>query len=236
MAAAALDSLDWPACHQQTGEEGMSDAELLFPKHCAQDWEAMEPAGRTRFCRGCSKHVHDLQQYTGDEAVQLVATGRACVRALINPDGQVVTRSGPVIRRLTAAVITPALAAFLVSTPVAAAPSQGVIAGTVGVHANQQVQVTAVAPGIKRTTRTDPQGRYAIDNLPPGTYRLIFVARGAHTWSLPDVPVSADAMTVRDSADPSAPSETIMTIGAPRPPVKAAMGEAIMPPAPVPPS
>ncbi|HEY8079184.1 MAG TPA: hypothetical protein VIF62_33865 [Labilithrix sp.] len=47
---------------------------------CPVKWEDLVGDAKTRFCAVCNKNVHDLGGMTREEAIELAASGRACVR------------------------------------------------------------------------------------------------------------------------------------------------------------
>lgn len=184
----------------------MSEPTVLFPAPCHEDWERMRPDGRASFCARCAKPVHDLTHYTPEEAEQLLIADEtpACVRASVLSDGQVLTRPSRTGWILTAAVMAPALAAALASCTVADT-STGSIVGSIQTYADR-VTVTAFGAGTQRSIRVDQTGGYHLDGLPPGSYRLVFSVAHAQTWMLNDVPVTAGAITLRNSRDPLMPT------------------------------
>jgi hypothetical protein len=201
----------------------MTEQTMLFPEPCHEDWERMIPDGRARFCESCSKPVHDLTDYTPEEADHLL-TGSAtpaCVRASILPDGKVLTRPSRTGRILAAAIVTPAIVAALASSAMADT-STGSIIGVVQTLA-ERVTVTAFGAGIHRSIKVDSTGNYRLDDLPPGSYRLVFSVPRAQTWVLNDVEVAAGSMTFRNSRDPKMP---------PPPPVMVTAGMPALPPIP----
>ena len=76
---------------------------------CSESWEEMPGSGRKRHCAACKRNVHELANYTSAEVDELLERG-ACVRAEVDPNGQLVTL-GSTRRRLAAAA---AIAATLV--------------------------------------------------------------------------------------------------------------------------
>ena len=184
-------------------------AAIHFPQPCAENWNGMRTDGRTRFCDSCATPVHDLSQYTPEEAETLLvkAGGSACMRATITGDGRVVTRPSKIGRILTAAFAMPAMVASLAAAGAANAAdltdsATGAIAGQVHAATAVGVRVSAQAPGVLRMAVADAGGGYSFDHLPPGTYRLSFSAPGGAQWSLDQVVVAPNAVTVRDTADP----------------------------------
>lgn len=78
---------------------------LKIAAPCPASWADMEGDDRTRFCRQCELHVHDLSAMTRAEGESLVAntTGRLCTRMTRRPNGTIVTlddRVPPAARRL----------------------------------------------------------------------------------------------------------------------------------------
>jgi hypothetical protein len=70
--------------------------QLEIKSPCPADWDAMSPAptdDKSRFCRHCQKHVHDLSAMPRAAAERLVCqnAGNLCVRMSLAPDGQVIT-------------------------------------------------------------------------------------------------------------------------------------------------
>ena len=201
----------------------MSQQTILFPEPCHEDWDRMKPEGRAKFCASCSKHVHDLTNYTPEEAEHLL-TGSgtpACVRASILPDGRVLTRPSLMDRFLTAAVVTPVIVAALASS-VMANPLTGSIVGSIQTHA-KSVTVTAFGAGTHRRIKIDGSGTYHLNDLPPGSYRLVFSVPHAQTWALDNVQVNAGSITYGNSRDPQLP---------PPPPMMVTAGMPALPPMP----
>lgn len=180
----------------------MSKQTILFPEPCHEDWDRMKPEGRAKFCESCSKPVHDLIHYTPEEADHLLTGSEtpACVRANIMADGRVVTRPSLVGRILMAAIVTPAIAAALASSAMAN-PLTGSIVGTIQTQA-KSVKVTAFGAGVHRSIKIEGSGSYLLDQLPPGTYRLVFSVPHAQTWTLDSVVVTAGDVTHSYSRDP----------------------------------
>jgi len=201
----------------------MSQQTILFPEPCHEDWDRMKPEGRAKFCKSCSKPVHDLTQYTPEEAEHLLTGSEtpACIRTSILPDGQVLTRPSLMGRILTAAVVTPVIFAALTSS-VMANPLTGSIVGSIQTHA-KSVTITAFGAGAHRRLKIDGSGTYHLDDLPPGSYRLVFSVPHAQTWVLDNVQVSAGSITLRNSRDPQLPLP---------PPIMATAGMPALPPMP----
>ncbi len=60
---------------------------------CSADWDEMAGDEQVRFCKHCSKHVHDLSKITRNDVRKLVAAsgGNLCVRYQKRPDGTLKT-------------------------------------------------------------------------------------------------------------------------------------------------
>ena len=190
--------------------------DIHFPEPCGENWDRMRDDGITRFCDHCAKSVHDLGQNTPEEAEALVvkAGGSACMRATITADGRVVTRPSRIGRVLTAFAM-PAMIASLAAASAASAadltdPATGAISGQVQTD-HGGVRVSAQAPGVLRMAVADAAGGYSFAHLPPGAYKLVFSAPGGREWSLDQVVVAANAVTVRNTADPAAPPTAAAT-------------------------
>jgi len=182
----------------------MADTHIEFPEPCQEDWDGMHPLGRARHCDSCDKPVHDLTQYTPEEADALIhgAGGPACLRAHIAADGRVITKPSPFGKLLTAAVAAPAIFIALAAVGAAADPTTGAISGSVKAGHTAPLSVTAVADGVVRTAPVATDGTYRLDQLPPGAYRLEFKVRNAVWWAVDQVAVRANYVTVRKADTP----------------------------------
>lgn len=66
--------------------------DLRIPTPCTQSWDEMAGDDRTRFCGICEKHVHNLSEYTREEAGRLLAGDRMpCLTFNRDAAGRVVT-------------------------------------------------------------------------------------------------------------------------------------------------
>jgi hypothetical protein len=184
----------------------MTDTHIEFPEPCHEDWDRMHPAGRARHCDSCDKPVHDLRNYTPEEADTLLtgAGGPACLRAHIMADGRVQTRPSRFGKILTAAA-APAIFIALAASGVAADPTSGAISGTVKAAHAAPMTVTAVAAGVSKSVQVASNGTYRLDQLPPGAYRLEFKVRKAVWWAVDGVAVRANYVTVRNAVPPLVP-------------------------------
>ena len=182
----------------------MTDTHIEFPEPCHEDWDAMHPLGRARHCDNCDKPVHDLTQYTPEEADAVIqgAGGPACLRAQIAADGRVLTKPSRMGKLLMAAVVAPAIYIALAAAGAAADPTTGAISGTLTVAHATPVTVTAVAGGVRRSAEVGANGAYRLDQLPPGSYRLEFTIRKAVWWAVDRVAVRANFVTVRKADMP----------------------------------
>ncbi|MEO7692119.1 MAG: carboxypeptidase-like regulatory domain-containing protein [Sphingomonas sp.] len=207
----------------------MADTEILFPKPCHEDWDAMRrdghSSGAARACDACGKQVHDLSLYTPEEADALLLGGKtpACVRATILPDGRVATLPSRAGKMLMAAIATPAL--LLATAGAATGPGTGAIVGSVST-AGTPVHVAVVAGEVRRSARVNADGTYRFDQLPPGEYKLVFSSAKSPSWTIAKVAVRANHVTVRNSYDPAMSPRA--TMGVPPPPT-VVLGEIPMP-------
>lgn len=90
----------------------MTSLHLPIASPCHEDWDAMDPSARGRFCHSCAKDVHDLAAMTEREARELLAATagqRICVRYLADREGRI--RFRPEAVRVGVAVAGLALAA-----------------------------------------------------------------------------------------------------------------------------
>lgn len=70
----------------------MRRTHLPIAEPCHEDWDAMDPVERGRFCHGCEKRVFDLSSMTERQAAQVLrehAKERICVRYCHDADGVV---------------------------------------------------------------------------------------------------------------------------------------------------
>lgn len=93
--------------------------DLRIPTPCTQNWDEMAGDDRTRFCGICQKHVHNLSEYTREEAGRLLSGDRMpCLTFIRDTAGRVVTADAGWRRhpwrvvRMLAAVWTLALTAL----------------------------------------------------------------------------------------------------------------------------
>jgi hypothetical protein len=76
---------------------------------CSESWQEMPGSGARRHCGACNRNVHQLADYSSREVHDLLQGG-ACVRAEIEPDGQLVTLDSRPRRLGVAAAIAATLA------------------------------------------------------------------------------------------------------------------------------
>jgi hypothetical protein len=66
--------------------------DLRIPTPCTQSWDEMAGNDRTRFCGICRKHVHNLSEYTREEADRLLSGDRMpCLTFVRDTAGRVIT-------------------------------------------------------------------------------------------------------------------------------------------------
>jgi hypothetical protein len=74
----------------------MRPIHLPIADPCHEDWDAMEPRERGRFCAHCRKDVHDLSSMTEDDARELLrarAGTRLCVNYRHDGHGRILFRT-----------------------------------------------------------------------------------------------------------------------------------------------
>lgn len=199
----------------------MTGRTILFRQPCHEDWDRMTPQGRTRHCEACARPVHELREYTAEEAEALLSgPGELpCLRADIQADGRVQTRPSPGGRTLRAMVLAPALALGLNGAALAA--GGGGIVGRVAASSPEQVTVTVTGPKVRRQVLLDAWGEFFVGELPPGVYELRFSAPGRKGWTARQLRVEADLVTISHSREPGfkAPEPVaIPTLGMVAPP------------------
>jgi hypothetical protein len=89
----------------------MDRIRLPIADPCHEDWDAMDPRERGRFCRSCDKQVHDLSSMTEHEARDVLrehAGGNLCVRYVQDRTGNIRFRPARPVR---AAALALAMAA-----------------------------------------------------------------------------------------------------------------------------
>jgi len=95
---------------------------------CSESWQEMPSSGRKRHCAACNRQVHELANYSSTEAGELLESG-ACVRAEVDPNGQLVTLDSARRRLVAAAAIAATLAVGGGCAEIAAPPGQEPEAG-----------------------------------------------------------------------------------------------------------
>lgn len=169
----------------------MKSLRLRFPEPCAQQWDDMKRTDCGRLCESCSTIIHDLSQFSFEDAEALLRSNkRICVRAKINPEGGVLLK--PAAKRNSGKMIAAVgLATSLLATNGPALANKnylgGIIAGTVEDAWRDTTVIAIGAKGKKYRAKVDIDGRYEIKNLPAGTYRLKFSTKcmlpnDRHTW------------------------------------------------------
>ena len=107
----------------------MRPIHLPIAEPCHEDWDAMQPRERGRFCDRCSKDVHDLSSMTEDEARAFLrerAGTRVCVNYRHHEDGRIQFRApSRVAAAAAAALAASALAAACTPHDPPRTPSPG---------------------------------------------------------------------------------------------------------------
>ncbi len=127
---------------------------------CKANWNEMVGDERTRFCKTCSKNVHNLSKMSFDEAELFLRqlTGDACVRLYRRTDGSIVTNDCPVgvrnkrMKRTAGALVGAGMAAAgIASTQTSTATSQNVAMGEIDVRRELPVQggIGAIDPPLQ---------------------------------------------------------------------------------------
>jgi hypothetical protein len=181
-------------------EAAMPDLRVSFPRPCDEDWEEMTPADRARVCARCDKAVHDLSNFSFDEANALVrADSEVCVRARVQPDGSVAlkpSRRGDA-RRMVIAVA--ASAGLLAASAPAMAKKEGppgAIAGRVEYPWHQTRVVATSASGQTFRAKVKRNGRFRIGHLPDDTYTLEFRPDCGDSWKVENIVVGGGETVV----------------------------------------
>lgn len=112
----------------------MKRSEIPIPIPCTENWDTMTPAGRTRFCATCKKHVQDISGMSESDAREVLARrvrDDLCVSYLFDKHGDVVfqmvdTRIIPANRLVRAGRAAASVAAaFAISTTIACGGGAG---------------------------------------------------------------------------------------------------------------
>lgn len=178
----------------------MTDLEIRLPNPCDEKWSAMSRTGCNRFCASCSTHVIDLSKLDADSLESFLNSGeKACVRAVIAPDGTVQTKQQSNGRMVVFAAAAASLAACQAFN--AKFPEIGSISGS---GLEPDTKVTAVdSTGRKYRTHAARDGTYTLRRLYPGKYRLSSSPSGCT-----EIPANAE-VTVRANETVAAPKTQI---------------------------
>ena len=148
----------------------MSYQRVSFPKPCSERWEDMTPSGCNRHCASCDKVIHDLSQMTIEEAEELLRVDpEPCVRARIDSDGLVATKSSPNKRRLAFAIGS---SLSLAACQTANFPPRASIVGKVQDSAFGARITVRGKDGSKRSTKAKADGSFELKGLHYGVYSL----------------------------------------------------------------
>ena len=61
---------------------------------CLQKWSSMTGGDKIRHCGMCKKNIHNLEEFSEEEAQDIIVEGDNCVRMEVNQRGQIKTNSG----------------------------------------------------------------------------------------------------------------------------------------------
>jgi hypothetical protein len=185
----------------------MRDLRVSFPRPCGEEWQAMTPAACARVCGRCDKPVHDLSQYSLDEAEALVRSNPGvCVRARIEGDGSIAlkpSRLGEARRMVIAVAATAGLLAASAPAIASQDRSAGTIAGKVQYPWFRTHVIATGANGQTFRARVKNNGKFRLGHLPAGTYALTFHPDCGDSWTVEDVVVGAGETIVPDTEDRS---------------------------------
>lgn len=160
----------------------MTLTRIALPRPCHQNWDAMSPDDRGRFCEQCASPVFDLEIYTADEVEALLRRpDKVCVRARIDQLGEIKVRSDSKGRKLLAVIGAGLLAS---AQGVAAKPVHqgGMIEGTVTNGDNTTVIEAKSVDGKVFKTKAKRNGKFKFKRLPAGTYELSYTSFCANPW------------------------------------------------------
>jgi hypothetical protein len=183
----------------------MNDLPVIFPKPCSEKWDEMAQDGCNRFCARCTTTIHDLANYTFEEAEALLSSPEpVCVRAQIGADRAIVLqpgRSGKLRRMVVVATASVGLMAMSSAAIATKRGPEGMIAGII-YEMDERTAVAAIgADGARHEVKTDRSGRFRIKHLAPGTYQLEFTNANS-TWSGETVVVHDERITYTNTSNP----------------------------------
>ncbi len=139
----------------------MRTTHLPIANPCHEDWDAMDPDARGRFCQVCVKPVHDLSGMSEPEARDVLAQAagsRICVRYAHDTQGRIRFREPPAPRTCRSPWRLPSLGAAAVAMAMAACtPHEHPSA-----HGIDPVETTAPPSSTMNMTVSIPEGA-----LPP---------------------------------------------------------------------
>jgi hypothetical protein len=82
----------------------LQNARLSF--QCPMDWNAMRGDETKRFCEQCQRYVHNLIEYSEEEARRIICGGNVCVRMTKDAHGRVLTKRSAAAALLVAASVS----------------------------------------------------------------------------------------------------------------------------------
>lgn len=183
----------------------MRTSHLPIAAPCHEDWDAMNPVDRGRFCQSCTKKVHDLTEMTQDEAQALLrsrAGERICVRYAHDDQGRIRFRPAAI-----AAVAVAALAACTPHAPPEPTPHEPVVET---IAAPPVIPVAPPTPVVVAPPPVEPDVRHvmgeapAVETPPPPT-----VVKGKIAAPMPET----THMVKGDIAVPNEPCEPASATG-----------------------
>ena len=209
----------YPVPWESTMKRAVRIDQLRIASPCPANWEQMTGDARVRFCDLCNLHVYNIAELTRFEAQTLVASteGRICARLYRRTDGTVITKDCPVglgALRRRAAKSASAVFATLMSLIGIAAGQQGdkssctkqvtvirktaqatnAFSGVVqdpsgAVVAGAEIEITNRHTKQKSRSRSDMQGRFLVQAISPGSYRIVVKSPGFNDLLVKDVKI-----------------------------------------------
>lgn len=168
----------------------MADLKVAFPEPCTQPWADMSPVGCHRHCESCDRIVHDLGALTTEEVERLLDTGdQLCVRAEVGHDGIVKTRGSG--RRMVLGAGAMLLAACQ-TTPGGRVNGGASLSGQTLVAAGPRDARIVNSAGESAILFIGDDGRFAVDDLAPGTYTLRIPDYCGKTHEVGDIVVASE--------------------------------------------
>ncbi|MBK8237384.1 MAG: hypothetical protein IPK74_17715 [Deltaproteobacteria bacterium] len=188
----------------------MRTSHLPIAAPCHEDWDAMTPVDRGRFCQSCTKKVHDLTEMTQDEAQALLdarAGERICVRYAHDDHGRIRFRPAAL-----AAVAVAALAACTPHAPPESAPHDphDPVVGTVA--SPPSIPTAPTPPVVAPPPPRDPDVRHVMGEAPAIEPPPPTVVKGKIAAPRPEPVhvVKGDISVPNEPCDPASPTATAL--------------------------